>query len=346
MTTNITGGARTAATALSLLLVTIAALPVAGQTPKAPADRAWLLEAQPTAPIKKRGGGSGDLLGTGMLPSTDEQFRRNPRYRVVPARRGEQTQRPRRVLLTEYLPPIAHQGPQQSCVGWTSAYYSYTYAVAKQRKLTPDDLKDPKWHFSPAFIYNQGHRGKDVGMHIGRGFELLKEQGCATLAEMPYIPSDFTSPPPDAARTRAEKFKARAVASLAQRFGADPEGMKTFLAEVKQPFVMGIPIFTDFPTGPVAEDFVYQMTVEFKRESLRGRHAITIIGYDEDKKAFRLVNSWGESWGDKGFLWVSEDFVKRYGFEAWAHVPGGAVSRGGGKGSVSITPSVMLESPK
>jgi C1A family cysteine protease len=43
-----------------------------------------------------------------------------------------------------------------------------------------------------------------------------------------------------------------------------------------------------------------------------GGHAMTIVGYDDnrvsprgDKGAFKLLNSWGTGWGDRGYGWVS-----------------------------------------
>jgi hypothetical protein len=37
----------------------------------------------------------------------------------------------------------------------------------------------------------------------------------------------------------------------------------------------------------------------------RGGHAMTVVGYDDARQAFRLVNSWGKQWGDRGFAWIS-----------------------------------------
>src|SRR5690625_7623232 len=40
-------------------------------------------------------------------------------------------------------------------------------------------------------------------------------------------------------------------------------------------------------------------------------HAMTIIGYDDSKGsggAFRVVNSWGSDWGDKGYIWIDYQF--------------------------------------
>lgn len=36
-----------------------------------------------------------------------------------------------------------------------------------------------------------------------------------------------------------------------------------------------------------------------------GRHYVMLCGYDDERGAFRAVNSWGESWGEKGYFWLS-----------------------------------------
>ena len=36
-----------------------------------------------------------------------------------------------------------------------------------------------------------------------------------------------------------------------------------------------------------------------------------IVGYDEDRKAFKIVNSWGNNWGNNGFCWISYNFFKK-----------------------------------
>ena len=43
-----------------------------------------------------------------------------------------------------------------------------------------------------------------------------------------------------------------------------------------------------------------------------GGHAMTLVGYDDSKRspngdvgAFKLINSWGTSWGERGYGWIS-----------------------------------------
>lgn len=42
-------------------------------------------------------------------------------------------------------------------------------------------------------------------------------------------------------------------------------------------------------------------------------HAVTIVGYDEN--GFIFKNSWGESWGDKGYGWLSFDYHRFFSDE-------------------------------
>lgn len=31
---------------------------------------------------------------------------------------------------------------------------------------------------------------------------------------------------------------------------------------------------------------------------------MVVVGYSDSYNAFKVVNSWGESWGDNGFVWI------------------------------------------
>jgi C1A family cysteine protease len=38
---------------------------------------------------------------------------------------------------------------------------------------------------------------------------------------------------------------------------------------------------------------------------------MVISGYDDAKKAFRIVNTWDKYWGDKGSIWVDYTFFAK-----------------------------------
>src|SRR5437764_8121298 len=83
-------------------------------------------DGQVTPRDLERAGGARmpDGHGLGWMPSTQNELARSPRFRIAPLTRGE---RPSRLVLTEFLPPVGDQMHEGSCVGWSSGYYSYTY---------------------------------------------------------------------------------------------------------------------------------------------------------------------------------------------------------------------------
>jgi len=47
-----------------------------------------------------------------------------------------------------------------------------------------------------------------------------------------------------------------------------------------------------------------------------GPHAGCIVGFDDSKHAFLMLNSWGDTWADQGAVWIDYDFF-------WSEVSGG-----------------------
>jgi len=151
------------------------------------------------------GAAQGQTLGLGCEPSPVEAFASHAHVRIA-AQRG--LDRPKQFDLLATLPPVGDQGETGSCVGWSTAYYCYSTSVARQRKLTPDQRKDSKFLFSPAFIWHQFNKGdKENGMHIFQAFDILAKQGCASMADMPWVEKDVTTQPSDKVKERALRYK-------------------------------------------------------------------------------------------------------------------------------------------
>ncbi len=284
---------------------------------------------------------SAQHMGFGCVPSPAEAFASHPHVKIA-AKRG--LDRPKMFSLAADLPPVGDQGETGSCVGWSTAYYCYTTSVARQRKLTAEQRKDTKFIFSPAFIWHQFNKGDaEEGMHIFQAFDILAKQGCAPLADMPWNEKEVKSQPDDAAKAKALKYKARQTVSLFKGTSngepGNAERLKNWLWETRQPFVIGIPVYKEFFGVPHDPNFVYAPTD--KKGELLGLHAVCICGYDEDKKAFLMVNSWTTKWAANGFVWLSEDFVTKEAIEGWGQRPGGPIART--KGPVQLTADIILE---
>ena len=201
---------------------------------------------------------------------------------------------PRSADLSRLLPPPGDQGAQSSCVGWAVAYAMKTYHEAVERRWPVDQ---PSSQFSPAFVYNQIRKSQDCsgGTMFVDALNLLRRAGAAPLSDFPYLGQDCRVLPDAGVKRKALRF---AIADW-RRVRTDDQ------AEVKAYVAAGIPVLigmmVDQPFMQLAGPAVY---ARFSGNSLGG-HAMLVVGYDDARAAFRVINSWGQTWGDGGFAWIS-----------------------------------------
>lgn len=172
-------------------------------------------------------------------------------------------------------------------------------------------IQTPLHYFSPAFIYNQVHGNNDAdggGCGYSDAFRILKEQGCCPYVYMPYSGAEYayTAQPSDIAKADALFHKEIAITQIA---AGDVNTMKANLA-AGIPVLIAFPIYPDFDNLHGAylwspDNSIYD-NISGKS---RGNHAVCLIGYDDNKKAFKLINSWGTSWGLGGYGWISYDLI-------------------------------------
>ena len=221
-----------------------------------------------------------------------------------------------------YLPPIGNQGSQGSCTAWAVAYYFKTYQEAKDRQWDP---ALPEHQASPAFVYNLINGGKDGGSFISDAFKALEDFGCGTMADMPYNAGNFSDWPSEDAFENGIPFRTQNTAFIYTANNAGINQIKQVLNNGEL-LVIGISVYPNFDN---ISSFDYTYCVNDVYGSIRGGHAVTIIGYDDSKVthdgvgAFRMVNSWGRSWGQSGFWWMSYEAVKSsllcHGFAYYAN---------------------------
>jgi C1A family cysteine protease len=54
-----------------------------------------------------------------------------------------------------------------------------------------------------------------------------------------------------------------------------------------------------------------------RKEKSLGGHAMCMVGYDLEKRLFLAKNSFGTTWGDKGYCWIPFDYIKQEGYDIW-----------------------------
>lgn len=226
---------------------------------------------------------------------TYDQFPKAPKYRAV---------LPERVDLTARFPKPGNQKQQGSCTAWAVAYGARSYydGLISGKSLSPQSA------FSPAFIFNQirhSDPGQCYGSSIRDALDLLVNKGVARMDEFSYTDRDCSRTPSaqvmaSASLNKIKSWRAIKMGQIETVKGELYRGNPVIVAmAVSESFhkVRGSAIFNDNYTEP------------------KGYHAMNVVGYDDQKGAFKLLNSWGNEWGDGGYGWVDYDTLKVRGVE-------------------------------
>jgi hypothetical protein len=226
----------------------------------------------------------------------------------------------RKVDMTPYCPTPGDQCHQLSCVGW-AIVYNMTIRRAYQCRQKNRAWIDARM-LSPAFIYNKIKEGKtcDAGAYLTKGLALAQEKGVPLLTTMPYECDICSKTPNKQQEKEAANYRITEIRRLyGLRDAAEARIEKTQAAlDNNEPVIVAIMVTPEFKTI-TKKDVPW---IPNKKEVLGGNvegHAIVVVGYDEDKREFTLLNSYGTAWGEDGFLRMSfEDFGKqaRYGVVA------------------------------
>jgi C1A family cysteine protease len=199
---------------------------------------------------------------------------------------------PAKIDLRPQCPPVYDQGALGSCTGNAIAG-AHQFAQIKEGQVSP---------FVPSrlFIYYNERVmehtvNSDAGAMIRDGIKSISKEGVCPEPMWPYVIAKFTNKPPANCYAEAKNHQAvqyrRIVRTLPQ--------MKACLAE-GYPFVYGFTVYESFESAAVAKSGVVPMPLP--SESVLGGHAVLAVGYDDSKHVFIVRNSWGTSWGMKGYF--------------------------------------------
>lgn len=230
---------------------------------------------------------------TGSIDPTPEQLAAMPTFDPDEIELIEQ----RFVDLRRWMPPVGRQ-QVNDCTAWAVGYAVRTYLEARDQGWTPDR---PERIFSPTFLYNQINRGVDQGSSYIEAIALMMERGAATLARAPYRPQNVTAQPSELAFEEASAFPIYSARRVLDR-----NGIRRALQR-RQPVVFGAHVGPKFFSGQfiqyTAEDFALDRSLR-QPDQPHDKHAMVIVGYDDDRGAFLVMNSWGTDWAVRGRAYV------------------------------------------
>lgn len=201
--------------------------------------------------------------------------------------------------------PIEDQSSLGSCVGNAIAN-AYELEV---KKLYPEYFAE----LSKLFIYYNARLldnavKEDVGAYIRDGLKAVKLYGVCTEMLWPYDIDKFDDQPPPmcyANALRRTTTQYRTLATLRDM-------LETLSAD--KPVVIGMAVYLSFDRVSKEDPVIPMPTAG---DPYQGGHAVTVVGYDIDKKQFLIKNSYGTDWGDGGYGWMPFDYLRTEGFEKW-----------------------------
>jgi Papain family cysteine protease len=211
---------------------------------------------------------------------------------------------PTSVDLTPYAMPVGNQGDVGSCAAWATDYSALGYWENKQG-LSALALE-------PMYTYSQVTGGYDVGSTIEGNLQ-IDEQGIDNQADYWQGNFDYWDMPSAPEKAHAVNWKLSGFADLAIQPSSTStltqQSIEAALAAGK-PVVIGIPVYYNFfEVGTASQGYYAGPSGPFE-----GNHAITALGYNPN--GLVIENSWGTSWGNKGYATLSWSFVNGYVFDA------------------------------
>lgn len=205
---------------------------------------------------------------------------------------------PSKVSMRSGMPPVYDQGQLGSCTA---------NALSAQLDFMRNKQGEKFIHPSRLFIYYnervmEGTTTSDAGAMGRHGIKSLQKQGVCPESEWPYIVSTFTAKPSIRCYEDAIKFEALTY----KRVSRVIEDIKAALLQ-ELPISFGFTVYESFESDAVAKTGV--MPMPKPDEAVLGGHETLIVGFDDSKHAVEVRNSWGSSWGDKGYFWMPYQYL-------------------------------------
>lgn len=168
---------------------------------------------------------------------------------------------------------------------------------------------DPDSHFygSRLFLYYNerkadGDLSDDAGSTISQGVNVLHKYGVCSEISWPYDVKKFNSLPPSLTYKEALLHKAIIYEHIEQ----NTPSIKGCLAS-GFPIALGIQLYESFESTNVAKNGI--VPIPLPSERCLGGHAVVCCGYDDTKKWWIMRNSWGSSWGDRGYFYLPYTYL-------------------------------------
>ena len=147
----------------------------------------------------------------------------------------------------------------------------------------------------------------------------MQNLGCSSVHEFSLFPKDVEVKSSPESKEMALLFKTDGIFSFPVNLPFDTISILNRIGELKdslidgKSFTLHIPNFFD-SWYDVGGEFILDGPQYVDWKDLQSSHSITVVGYNDTIKtkygigAFKLLNSWGQEWGNNGFGYIAYDW--------------------------------------
>jgi C1A family cysteine protease len=212
---------------------------------------------------------------------------------------------PSSVDLREPWWSIGNQGKTGSCVGWGATDGIARYHFVKAGKLAQHGKLSARFTWmaskeTDGFTKRPETFIEKSGTSLKAALDVLRKYGAAPESLLPFHISSFMY-------EGSEKhfFATTAKRRIASYFNLHRNlaHWRTWLA-THGPILVGLKVDETFAHAAAT----HGKLDTFQPKTVRGGHALCVVGYTADNR-FIIRNSWGTSWGDRGFGYPSEAYI-------------------------------------
>ena len=271
---------------------------------------------------------------TGLKFSTDEEIEAFlasfPEEEKIPLEKLRSLPSSVDISQSPYFPDqIGNQESVGSCTSWATTYYQFTYEV---NRLNNVPWTGNSTTASPRWTYSLNCNGANIATSIPGNYFALRNQGAVNFEDFPdadgedfyRIWYDDVEVMTDALSTRITNVDSFDVTDIGNTPVSSPSS--SALTDIKNALANGKPLLmaTQSINGLSNWNIITQNGVKyaFRCTQASNGHAMLIVGYDDnitldinengsiesgERGAFKVVNSWGDSWGNSGFIWLMYD---------------------------------------
>ena len=205
-------------------------------------------------------------------------------------------------------------------MAWATTYAARAFLLGQdigRRPSTPTELPSPEYVFGRV----RGAKAECMsGIGMLDALDVLTNEGVVSLTDYPYGGKTCLLSPPTSLKEKASLLRIGGWRSV-QRKVPDDWRTPIVLDDVKAQLSQGYPVVFAMPASPAFMAMNARSGI-YSAEVAEGPwHALAIVGYDEEKQAIRVMNSWGRGWGQEGYGWISYDTFARLAGEAYVLLP-------------------------